>query len=121
MVSTTRATGAAATRCSAPSARITLPAALRVRAAIATWPRTAARGRGEVGGLVERADLGLVGEEDVDVAVDELAKGRAVAPDAERVGEAERHLAPGGVGDRTRPCGTPPAPAADRKDSPRDR
>ena len=33
---------AAATRCSAPSPRMTLPAALRVSAAIATWPRTAA-------------------------------------------------------------------------------
>ena len=63
----------------------------------------AAHGRGgfgKVGGLVERADLGFVGEEDVDMSVDEVAKRLAMAPDAERVGEAERHLAPGGMGDR---------------------
>ena len=65
----------------------------------------AAHGRGcgrEVGGLVERTNLGFVGEEDVDMAVDEIAKGISMALDAKRVGEAERHLAPGGMGDR---CG----------------
>src|ERR1700738_4891190 len=53
------------------------------------------RGGGEVGGLVERADLRLVGEEDVDLPLDEAAKRLAVTPDAERVGEAQRHLASG--------------------------
>src|SRR5439155_20735934 len=45
-------------------------------------------GDGKVGGRVERADLDFVGEEDIDMAVDEIAKGLPVAPDAERVGEA---------------------------------
>src|SRR6516162_8272444 len=42
----------------------------------------------EIVRLVERADLGLVGEKDVDMAVDEIAKGRPMTPDAERVGKA---------------------------------
>ena len=58
------------------------------------------RGRGgEILGLVERADLRLVGEQDVDMAVDQIAKRGAMALDAERVGQAQRHPAAGGVGD----------------------
>src|ERR1700738_3880747 len=48
---------------------------------------------GEVGGLVERADLRLVGEEDVDLPLDEVAKRRAMAAEAERDGKAQRPLA----------------------------
>src|SRR5262249_39262404 len=56
--------------------------------------------RREIIRLVKRADLGFVGDEDSDIAVDEIAKGRAMPPDAERVGKAQRHLAPGGMSDR---------------------
>ena len=49
--------------------------------------------------LVEAADLGLVGEQDVDVVADQGAEGVAVAADAEGVGERERDLAAGLVGD----------------------
>ncbi len=46
------------------------------------------RGRcGKIRGLVKRADLDLVGEQDVDMTVDEIAKRRAMALDAERVGQ----------------------------------
>ena len=44
----------------------------------------------EVVDLVERRDLGLVGEEDVDVGLDEVEELVAVALDAERVGQRER-------------------------------
>ena len=57
-------------------------------------------GGGEVRGLVERADLDLVGEQDVDVAGDKVAEVGAMTLDAERVGERQRHLGAGGVGDR---------------------
>src|SRR3546814_10995842 len=50
--------------------------------------------------LPERADLRLVGEEDVDMVLDQLAKGGTMAIDAERVGERQRHLAAGLAGDR---------------------
>src|ERR1051325_7470047 len=43
-------------------------------------------GGGKILGLVERADFGFVGEQDVDVPGDQFAKGGAVAIDAERVG-----------------------------------
>jgi nitrate/nitrite transport system ATP-binding protein len=63
----------------------------------------------EVVDLVQRADLGLVGEEDVDAVLDELEELEAVAVDAERVGERERHGGPrlaGGVhGDADRLLG----------------
>ena len=48
--------------------------------------------------LVERADLGLVGEEDVDMAADQVAEIGAVAIDAERIGEGEADFAAGLVG-----------------------
>ncbi len=57
-------------------------------------------GGGEIIGLVERADFGFVGEQDVDMAVDEVAERGAMALDAKRVGERQRDLAPGGMGDR---------------------
>jgi puromycin-sensitive aminopeptidase len=41
--------------------------------------------------LVERADLGLVGEEDVDVPLDELEELHPMAVDAESVGQRKRH------------------------------
>ena len=46
-------------------------------------------------GLVERGDLRLVGEQDVDAGADQLQELGAVPVDAERIGEAERHLPPG--------------------------
>ncbi len=56
-------------------------------------------GGSELGGFVERADLDLVGEEDVDMAIHQLAEIGAVAFDAERVGERQRDLATLRVGD----------------------
>src|SRR3954451_2169362 len=53
------------------------------------------RRRNEVAGLVKRADLGLVGEQDVDLAGDQLAEGGAVTLDAKRVGKAQRDAPPG--------------------------
>src|SRR6516162_11208219 len=44
-------------------------------------PAHGGRGSSEVSRLIERADLGFVGEEDVDFAVDEIAKRRAMPPD----------------------------------------
>ncbi len=78
-------------------------------------------GGGEILGLVERADLRLIGEQDVDMAVDQIAEGGAVALDAKRVGQAQRHPAAGGVGDGGGLGGTPAAPKAGRTDSLRDR
>src|SRR4029077_10777955 len=57
-------------------------------------------GGGGSGGLASRADFGFVGKEDVDMLVDEVAESFAVTADAEWVGKAESHLAPGGVSDR---------------------
>ena len=59
------------------------------------------RGRrgGEILGLVQRADLDLVGEQDVDMPVDQIAERGAMALDAERVGQRQRHLMPGAMGD----------------------
>lgn len=47
----------------------------------------------EVVDLVERADLGLVGEQHVDLVLDEGAELRAVPLDTERVGQRERDRA----------------------------
>ena len=58
--------------------------------------------RVEVAHLVERADLELVREEDVDVVLDQVEEGGAVPLHAERVGEGERHLASRLVRDRGR-------------------
>ena len=58
--------------------------------------------RVEILGLVERADFGLVGEEDVDMAGDERAELGAVALDAEGVGQGQADLAPGAVGELRR-------------------
>ena len=110
-----------APRCLAPWPSTTLPCSLRVSAATATWPRTAAAACVEIVGLVQRADLGLVGEQDIDLARHQLAERGAVAVDAERVGQAQRDLPSGAVRDPRRRCGTPPGPAADRTDSLRDR
>ena len=45
----------------------------------------------ELGDPIERGDLGLVGEQDVDVVLDEVEELVAVPLDAERVGQRERH------------------------------
>ena len=58
------------------------------------------RGLREIAGLVQRADLGLVGEQDIDLAHHQLAERGAVAVDAERVGQAQRDLPAGAMGDR---------------------
>src|SRR5438876_1227962 len=62
----------------------------------------AARRLVEIVGLVERADLRLVGEEDIDVMRHQLAELGAVPPDAERVAEAEADAPPGAVGELCR-------------------
>src|SRR5260221_4533106 len=56
----------------------------------------------EILGLVERADLRLVGEEDVDMVADEVAELGAMAADAKRVAEAEADPPPGGMGELRR-------------------
>ena len=58
----------------------------------------------EILGLVERAEFVLVGEEHVDFVFDEGTKIVSVPIDAEAVGQSERHLSPGSVGD---PCCVP--------------
>ncbi len=50
----------------------------------------------EIVRLVQRADLGLVGEQDIDLAHDQLAERGAVAIDAKRVGQAQRDPPSGG-------------------------
>ena len=55
--------------------------------------------RVEVRYLVERADLRLVGEEHVDVVLDQIEEGRAMPVHAEGIGEGQRHLASGGMRD----------------------
>src|SRR5438874_13124263 len=50
---------------------------------------------GEVVSLVQRADLRLVGEQDIDLALDQFAERGAMPPDTERVGEAQRDPAYG--------------------------
>ena len=47
----------------------------------------------EVPRLVQRADLGLVGEQDVHVVLDQVEERVAVPVDAERIGQRERDLA----------------------------
>ena len=49
-------------------------------------PAHRCRCRGEVVRLVKRADFGLVGEENVDMPVDQVAERRPMPPDAKRVG-----------------------------------
>jgi len=49
----------------------------------------------EVVSLVQRADLRLVGEQDIDLALDQFAEDGPMPPDTERVGEAQRDTAPG--------------------------
>src|SRR5690348_16470609 len=56
------------------------------------------RSLGEIIGLVKRADLGFIGEQNVDMTVDQVAERRAMPSDAERVGKAERQLAARGMG-----------------------
>src|SRR5262249_28055133 len=56
----------------------------------------------EVVDLVQRTDFGLVGEQDVDVALDELEEGAPVAVHAKRIGQRERDDAPAVVRDRRR-------------------
>ena len=46
-------------------------------------------------GLVQRDDLGLVGEQDVDESRTSVEELGAVAVDAERIRQGERHLPPG--------------------------
>ena len=73
---------------------MTEPRSLRVSAA--TW-RTAAdflQCGVEVAHLIQRADLGLVGEQDVDVALDQVEEGVAMPVHAEGIGQRERDLAP---------------------------
>src|SRR5216683_3832440 len=60
------------------------------------------RRRREIVGLVEGADLGLIGKEDVDMLGDEIAELGAVAADAERVAEAEADPPPGLMRERRR-------------------
>ena len=48
--------------------------------------------------LIQAADLGLVGEQDVHFAGHQFAESGAMAVDAECVRQRQRHLAPGGVG-----------------------
>src|SRR5437764_1725781 len=48
------------------------------------------RRRREIFGLVKRADLRFVGEQDIDLALDKLAEGSPMAANAERVREAQR-------------------------------
>ncbi len=50
-------------------------------------------------GLVERGDLALVGEQDVDVGADQLEELGAVAVDAEPVGKGQRNWRPALPGD----------------------
>ena len=47
--------------------------------------------------LVQRLDLGLVGEKDVDLVADQRPELLAIAVDAERVRQRDRNLASGGV------------------------
>jgi hypothetical protein len=56
----------------------------------------------EIVDLVERADLGLVGEQDVDVVLEQLQERGAMPIDAERIGQRERDLASRAVGDSNR-------------------
>ena len=63
-------------------------------------PADRCHGGSEIVRLVQRADFGLVGEENVDMTVDEAAKRGAMPPDAERVGKAQRHLASRRMGGR---------------------
>src|SRR2546422_4601349 len=53
----------------------------------------------EVAHLIERADLDLVGEQDVHVVLDEVEEGGAMPVDAEGIRERQRDLAPGRVGE----------------------
>ena len=68
----------------------------------------------ELVGAVEAADLDLVGDENVDVAGDQVGELGAPAVDAERVGQGERHAAAVAVGDlgrlQTGALGTRPVP-----------
>ncbi len=65
--------------------------------------RTVATDRGDRGfevlGFVERAEFVLVREENVDLVLDERTEVVAMAVDAEAVGQRERHLPPGAMGD----------------------
>ena len=75
----------------------------------------------EIRGLVERGDLVLVGEEDVDMVRHQLAELAAVTAHAERIGERAAPLRASSRGRYRRLCGRPPWRAADRRDSLRDR
>src|SRR6266436_5912686 len=54
----------------------------------------------EIVRLIKRADLDFVGEENIDLSVDEVAKCRAMPGDTERVRKGERDFAPRGMSDR---------------------
>src|SRR5271156_5613328 len=56
----------------------------------------------EILGLVERADLGFVREQNIHLSSDELAELVAVTADAKRIGEAQRDQPPGFVRNRSR-------------------
>ncbi len=83
------------------------PASERVSTAISHSPRTAASASSNAVHLVERRDLLLVGEQDVDLVLDEVAEVGAMAVDAKGVGQGKRRLAPGLGGDARRRCETP--------------
>ena len=61
-------------------------------------PRDHVRGIPEIGGAGQRNRLFLVREQDVHPLRDQVQKGLPVPVHAERVGEGERDLAPGGAG-----------------------
>src|SRR5215472_14856841 len=55
-------------------------------------------GRAKIIRLVQRADFGFVGEQNVDMPIDEVAECRPVPSNAKRIGKAQRHLPPRGMG-----------------------
>ncbi len=99
MVSTTDATGAAATATGPPGGDD--HAALRPPGDGGEHPGLGqgADGRVEARGAEEQHDLVLVGEEDLEVAVEQLEELVAVVLDAERVGQAQRHRRVVAMGD----------------------
>ncbi len=89
--------GSASTVTVSPPRRITLPASLRVSTASPTSARASLGRLFERVLLIQAGDLDLVGEQDVDMPGDQLTERFAMAVDAERVRQRQRHLPPGGM------------------------
>ena len=106
-------------RAACPALITTEPCAPRVSAAISQCASTPLGRLVEVVDLVEHRDLVLVGEQHVDVGLDQLEELGAVALDAERIGERERDPAAGLARERRGRGGSRPSRRPRPRGSPR--